>query len=127
MKLNSTTCKEKYIGWLTGIPHEWKCRIAEAMCSSMDELATVDCDQVKECETLTSLSTFTVIDSSVCIVYTDEEGTEVTRCFDFNDVLNNSLESVDPNCLSTAEEWANLSFTGKFQAIVDKICQNCDE
>lgn len=125
--MNSTTCKEKYLEWLEGIPHQWKCSIAEAMCSSMSESATLDCNQVKNCETVTSLSDFVVSGTVVCIHYTDEEGTDVERCFDFDEVMNNSLDGVVPNCLTSPEQWAAFSYVEKIQAIVDKVCENCDE
>lgn len=82
----------------------------------------IDCEEVKRCETVTSLSAFTITGTKACTTFIDERGIEIERCFDVSVLLNKVLENVDPKCVATEQEWDNFDFAGKIQAIVNKAC-----
>ena len=78
--ITTTNCREKISAILCSLPCEQKAAVTFAICTALKNF-TVDCDDIKECETLTSLSEFTVTDDQVCITYIDEKGEESVRCF----------------------------------------------
>lgn len=129
MELNCTPCMKNIEAQLSDLPSAWRDQIAAFVCNSILEAnLLVNCDKVKECETVTSLGNFevdTVDGSQVCIKYTDELGVEVNRCFDFEDVINSSLDNVDPQCLMTMEAWQSASLTEKWESIIEKVCTEC--
>lgn len=119
-------CKQKFIDYLQFIPQTWREQIADVLCTYVvNGSINIDCDKVIECQTLTSLSDFTVTGTIVSITFVDEHGVSVTRTFDFNDILNHELDSVDPGCLSSVQEWNNMTYVQKWQAIIDKVCETC--
>lgn len=76
---NCISCKEELKAKLASIPSEWREVIATAICENKQ---TVTCEDLTDCETLTSLSAFSVVGDNVCISYKDENGVTVQRCFD---------------------------------------------
>jgi len=114
---------------LKDIPSKWRDAIIQillqitASCTS----GTIDCADVKECETVTSISEWTVTGTEVCIKFTNELGVEVERCFDIENILNEQLNNgnIDPGCITTPTIWNTLSYTEKFQALIDTVCNCC--
>lgn len=112
---------------LSALPSKWSEQIASVLCQYITDRQEVSCDKVHECETVTTLSDFTVNGSEVSIVYKDEKGVQYTRSFDLGTVVNNSLSDIDPKCISTEEEWLNMSFSEKIEAIISSHCDCCGE
>lgn len=113
---------------LSSIPLAWREQLAAAICSSstIGNLFEIDCNEVKDCETVTTLSEFTIVNgTSVCISFTNEDNVKVTRCFDFSEILNNSIANIDPACIATASEWSAMTYKEKWQTIIDKVCEDC--
>lgn len=79
-EITTENCKESLSNRLCGIPCEWRTQLISVLCQIATD-APIDCDRVKECETLTSISEFGVEDNEICITYTDEAGVETQRCF----------------------------------------------
>jgi hypothetical protein len=118
MKITCNNCEELMQKYLCDLPSAWSKQMAKVICKFINPTVPLDCNSVKNCETLTSLSAFTVDGSEVCITYTDENGTAVTRCFDMNDV---GLD-LDPKCIMDQEDWDLLSWRDQIQAIIDYAC-----
>lgn len=117
------TCKEKILAQLTNIPTSWAIQIANVICDTIE--VDVTCEKVKECETLTTLSVFSVSGSEVCIEYKDEDGTTFRRCFNMNSIINNSLYNINPKCLTSQSNWRGMTFAQQWQMIIDKVCTDC--
>lgn len=83
--LTSLTCKQYFSNILTGINCSWKQQLIEALCTAYSIPTELTCEQVHNCETITSLSEFTSEDGTICIDFTDETGTIFTRCFELDD------------------------------------------
>lgn len=127
MNINCKNCKEDVQAYLSHLPSKWAEKLADIICKYIicDNPPAVDCETFRECETLTSLSDFTVTDTEVCITYIDENSVTVTRCFDFSDIINGTMENIDPKCITDQTTWNNWSYVEKWQSIVDKVCDNC--
>lgn len=110
---------------LSALPSKWAEQLATILCQIKEDTGSVDCNKVKECETLTSLSDFTVSGTTVSIKYTDEDGTQVTRSFDAGAIVNGTLDDLDPNCLASPEEWNSLSYDERIQLLIDAHCMCC--
>lgn len=119
------TPNEKICDYLKDLPSKWKDQLAEVLCEIKANKQQPSCDQVKDCETLTILSPFSISGTVVSIRYKDERGIEVTRSFDTRDIINNILNELDPNCLASESEWLNLSAEEKLQLLVDSHCECC--
>lgn len=81
MNIKCDNCEEVYSKYLSDIPSAWRKQIVAAICAAVATNEDIDCADVKDCETLTSLSTFSVSDGQVCVTYKDEKGVSTTRCF----------------------------------------------
>lgn len=121
------TFKQQIEEYLKDIPSKWKDSLVQLLCEINSSQNTVSCEDVKNCETLTSLSEFSVNETQISIQYTGEDGVTVTRSVDISSVLNNIFENLDPECLADITTWQNLSFEEKLQLIVDSHCHCCDE
>lgn len=110
---------------LKDLPSKWRDILIKILLDIQEDIGNVDCDTVRECETLTSLSEFTQNGSQICITYTDEHSVATERCFDLEDVLNNSLDEVNPGCITTPTLWNTMSYIERFQALIDTICNCC--
>jgi hypothetical protein len=110
---------------LDALPSKWADQLATILCQIKEDKESVDCNKVKECETVTSMSDFTVSGTTVSIKYTDENGTQVTRSFDAGAVVNGTLDDLDPNCLASPEEWNSLSYDQRIQLLIDAHCACC--
>lgn len=82
MNFNCTDCNKTYQAYLSDLPSEWRKQIADLMCKVVEDVSGVECEDVKACETLTSLSPFTLEDTTLSITYRDERGVSTTRSVD---------------------------------------------
>lgn len=118
MKITCNNCEELIQSYLCDLPSAWAKQMATVICKFINPSVPLECNDVKKCETLTSLSAFTVNGSEVCIDYTDENGSTVHRCFNMEDI---GL-SLDPKCIMSQEDWDVLTWNEKIQAIIDYSC-----
>lgn len=116
---------EKICNYLESLPSKWKNQLSLILCEIKSSKQQPSCADVKSCETLTTLSPFSVDGTVVSIRYKDEKGVEVTRSFDTLDIINNILNELDPNCLATEEQWLDLTPVEKFQLLIDDHCGCC--
>lgn len=110
---------------LSALPSKWAEQLADILCQVREERESVDCNDVKECETVTSLSDFTVNGTTVSIKYTNEAGVQVTRSFDAGAIVNGTLDELNPNCLASPSEWNALSYDERIQLLIDAHCACC--
>lgn len=121
-------CKELIISKLSHLPSEWRCQIADVICNYVKtSYSSLLCSDFKACETITSLSAFSVDGNEVCISFKDEEGVTVERCFNYTSIINNWLNQLDPNCLGTRSEWVAMTHDEKIQSMIDQICESCSD
>lgn len=121
---NTMTFKEQIEKYLSGLPSKWAEQLTEILCQIKAEKQEPDCQTVKDCETVTSLSPFTVNGTIVSIQYKDEKGITVTRSFDTSQILNESLNDIEAVCLTDEVTWESLSFAERIQLIINTVC-NC--
>lgn len=119
--------KQQIEQYLSGLPSKWKDKLVEILCLIKAEKQTPDCQKVKECETLTTLSDFEVEGSLVSIQYKNEAGVTVTRSFDAAQIVNETLNHIDPNCLTTEEIWVSMTLNERIQLLIDSHCNCCGE
>jgi hypothetical protein len=121
------TFKEQIEKYLSSLPEKWKDELVQILCLIKEGKQEPDCNTVKECETVTTLSDFTVNGTTISIQYKNEAGVTVTRSFDAETIINEVLDDIDPACLATEEEWESLTFLQRMQLLVDKQCSCCNE
>lgn len=115
-------CKKEYSALLCNIPSQWREALVDILCSITKDSNPVTCEDIKECETLTSLSEFTPQGEGFSVTYKDEKGQEWIRTIDFNTLL----DTIDPKCVTTSENWALMNFVQRFQAVINKQCECCN-
>ena len=128
MAINCATCKEQLNTQLSVLPTSWREKIVEFVCSYLtDQQSSVDCDEVLECleERTTELSEFTVDNGTVCIRFTNNEQVTVERCFSFTEIINETMNDLDPACLAEPEDWIDMTYQERWQSIIDKVCEDC--
>ena len=106
------------------IPSKWRKGIVDAICY-INSSRKSTCECFDKCETLTSLSGFTLVGSILSINYKDENGQTSTSSVDLNDALDNLLDGVDPKCLMSQETWDELSPSERIQFIISAHCGCC--
>jgi len=119
------TFQEQIETYLKDLPSKWKDQLVSILCQIKDERTHPTCDEVKDCETLTSLSDFSVEGDIVSVVYTDEHSVQVTRSFSVGQLVNNTLEGIDPECLTDQTTWDNLTYSQRIQLLIDNFCDCC--
>lgn len=119
------TFKEQIESYLSALPSKWKAQLTEVLCEIYESRQTPTCEDVKKCETLTTLSDFSVTDGQVCITYKDEKGVSFQRCFTVDSILNGQLDDIQPGCLTDETTWSNLSFAERIQLLIDAHCDCC--
>lgn len=119
------TLEQQLTELLKDIPSIWRDKLIQLLCQIKADKSTIDCAQVRECETVTTLSNFEIDGTTVSISYTDEGGVTVTRSFDVDTLLNAQLEGLDQGCLTDETTWSNMSFLEKIQMFVDAHCDCC--
>lgn len=117
--------REIIASYLKDIPSEWREKLTDILVKIKEDRLQDDCSKVQECETVTSLSTFSQTGGVVSVIYTDEEGVQVTRSFSVANVANDALYDIDPACLTSQTNWRNLSFPQKIQLLIDTHCNCC--
>lgn len=122
MKITCNNCEELIGKYLCDLPSAWAKQISKVICEFLNPSTTLECDDMKKCETLTSLSAFRMDGSEVCITYKDENGVSIERCFDMAEA---SLV-LDPKCIMSQEDWDELTWNEQIQAIIDYAC-TCQE
>lgn len=120
------TTKQQICEYLKDLPSEWRDKLTDLIVEIKDNKAQLSCQEVKDCETLTSLSPFTIDGSEVSIKYKDENEVTVTRTFDVEELLNNQLDDLDPNCLASGVTWGGLNFAARIQLLIDSHCDCCE-
>jgi len=126
MNINCKNCNNDVENYLSLLPSKWRKKIAEIVCKYIIcTKQSINCEDFKGCETITSISEFSQNGTELCISYTDEQGVTVERCYDFSSTINYTIDDVDQGCLATDEEWANMSYVERMQLIVDRACQDC--
>lgn len=118
------TFKQQIEEYLSDIPSKWKNQLVQLLCEIKEEKVELDCNIVKDCETLTTLSNFTISGETVCITYTGEDSVPVNRCFSLSEIIKQSLD-LDPNCLTDETTWSNLTLSQQIQLLIDSHCDCC--
>lgn len=119
-------CRKELEVILCDLPSIWRGPIIDALCKERCE-QELDCSDLKKCETITSLSSFSISGTTISITYKNEQSVEVTRSFNFSELINNSLDGIDPKCLTTSLNWSSLSFIERIQLLVDAHCSCCSD
>lgn len=71
----NSTCIEIYKAALSDIPSKWAEQIANLLCQLDDEkFSGISCEKVQNCETLTSISDFSLSGNTLSLSYVDENG-----------------------------------------------------
>lgn len=125
MIITCNNCKEVMMKYLCDIPSQWRESISKAICLAIPQSDDLDCDDMKKCETLTSLSSFKTSGTTISIIFTDEKHKEHLLTMNLSSVINRSLDSIDPMCLTTPEIWAVLTNQQRFEVIMNSSC-NCN-
>lgn len=119
------TDREQILEYLKDIPSKWRVGLADILCEIKESKNNPTCQDVKDCETLTSLSSFNISGNIVSITYKDEKGISYVRTFDLSDIINSSFDGLNPSCLTDSTTWSNLLFPQRIQLLIDKICTCC--
>lgn len=114
---------------LKDLPSKWREALIKILLEIQDDRESVSCEEVRECETLTSLSEFTQNGTEICITYKDENEVSVERCFDVANIINNifSTTNINPGCVTDPTTWDTMTVQEKIQALIDTVCNCCPE
>lgn len=124
---NCAICEAEISAYLKNVPKNWRDEIVKAICKIKDEAASgVVCSDVKDCETTTNLSPFTVEGTEVSVTYTNEDNVNQIRTFDTGDLISSYFNALDPKCLTTQSNWDTLNVVQKLQLIIDGQCLCCN-
>ena len=74
-------------GYIPSFPQTWRNELSALLCEIVNAKQDVDCQKVKECETLTSFNSFTLNGAVLSISYTDERGVITTRQQSLEDLV----------------------------------------
>lgn len=109
---------------LCDIPFEWRRGIVKALCYTLEN-SNASCDSINKCQTLTKLYPFTINGNVLTAKFKDENGNVVSRTLNILDIVDNSLDTVNPGCIMSIDEWNSLHHFEKIQAIIDAVCTCC--
>lgn len=109
---------------LCNIPSQWRDSIVEALSCilSLNRDSNATCEAIKDCETLTYFEPIKRSGNTITLSYRDEKGVLYNRSVDLTTVINNILNGVDSSCLMDQEDWEELTFAEKLNAIYQKAC-----
>jgi len=114
---------------LKDIPSKWRDSLIQILMDIQSSCTTgqVTCEDVRECETVTTISEWVINDTEVCITFTNEQGIPIERCFDVENILNEQLSNgnIDPGCITTPTIWNTMTYTERIQALIDTMCNCC--
>src|SRR5258705_7125651 len=123
--MNICNCKEDLSAYLCDIPIEWKDGIVKSLCYIMsDDCEESICNSVKDCETTTYLSPFTVNNNEVSISYKSEKNIKI-RSIDIISLINAALINVNPQCLTSQQAWNLMSYREKLQLLITAMGVCC--
>lgn len=125
-KMDCKECEVQLSDYLSAVPSKWREQLISVLCQIKEDKQNPDCQIIRDCETVTTLSDFNIDRTTASVTYIDEDSVSYNRSFDISLILNNLMNDIDPGCLMTEEDWLNLNFVSKFQAIVDSHCECCD-
>lgn len=109
--------------YLCEIPFDWREDIINAIIAiEAGNNNSSNCENIQNCQTVTSLSPFTLVGTILTIKYTDENGTVKTSTIDISPIIEDSLDNIDPKCIATEEEWAEMTNKERLQAIFNRSC-----
>lgn len=112
-------CHKDLDAILCDIPNEWRKGIVNALCLTFQE-DIITCAAIRDCETLTTLSAFSVQGTKISVTYTNEKGTVKNTSFDIQQSLN--LVELEPECL---EDWDTDTISGKIEQLIEAYCLCC--
>lgn len=118
--MNICNCPQDLDTSLCDVPHEWREGIVKALCLTLQS-DPITCKGVRNCQTLTSFSAFTIQGTEVSISYINERGTVEKSTFDLEAPINSAGEDLDNNCLSSFD----TPLSGIIQIIIDAYCECC--
>lgn len=78
-------------GYISSFPQTWRNELSELLCKIMTERQNIDCNNVKDCETVTVFNSFTLNDTFLNLSYINERGEITTRQVDLSSILNGNL------------------------------------
>ena len=117
-------CEAELNALLYDMPSLWREGIVKALCKYEQELQEVkDCEQLKNCQTVSQLFPWEITGENVCISYKNESGNIQKKCFNVLDLFGDSLDSINFGCEVDAQTWASYTFAEKIQKIIDVICE----
>lgn len=122
--MNICNCNIDLDKFLCDIPKEWRDGIVKALCFTLNQ-TSVNCNNIKNCETLTSLSPFSILGNILNVTYKDENGYLHIASTDIQELLDNVLDDIDPKCLTSPETWATLTHIERIQLLIDESCICC--
>lgn len=119
--MNICSCHKDLDKFLCDIPSEWREPIVKALCFTLNSFPTLTCDMVRKCETITSLSGFTLNGSVLSITYKDERGKSNVRTVNLETAINNVIDEIDVSCLENDDNLLDV-----IQALIDTHCDCCE-
>ena len=119
---NCAKCEQALSPYICDLPQKWQKAIVNAVCISIN--ADLTCDDVKSCETLTSISPITSTGNVISMDFFDENHKKYILSMDITALVNTSLDGLDASCVATPEDWANMSNKERIELIINSSC-NC--
>lgn len=124
MDITCSNCETILDKYLCDIPSVWRKSIVKAICMAIPSSDTLDCTDIKPCETITTFSEFRKSGSLISITFRDERNRAHILTMDLSIVLDSSLDDIDPMCLATEEEWAAMTNEERYERLINHSC-NC--
>jgi|694.fasta_scaffold00342_57 hypothetical protein len=76
---------------LHSFPQTWREELSALLCEIVNERQNIDCETVKDCETVTALTAFSLNEDVLSISYRDEKNIVTTRQQSISSIFNNIL------------------------------------
>lgn len=122
--MNICNCHQDLDALLCDIPKEWREGIVNALCFIL-QCEEVECSDITKCQTLTTLSPFTLSGNILSITYKNEKGQIKTRSIDITPAFESILDDIDPLCLTDTETWAEMTHEERMEMIAEAMCVCC--
>lgn len=116
-------CPQDLDAMLCDIPNEWREGIVKALCLTFQNNA-ITCVGIRDCQTLTSLSAFTIKGTEVSISYINEKGTVKLSTFDLEEAVNSPLD-IEENCIITSPSVEDAPLIEQLQVLISAFCECC--
>jgi len=117
-------CQQTIDALLCDIPYQWRKGLVDALCYTKHNTQTGN-ENICDCETLTSLSSFTDDGEIVSINYKNEKGTVKTSKFNLAELIDAPLD-IDPECVITSPPIVGTPLVNQIQAILTSYCSCCE-